>query len=92
MTDSKTTYAYRAGKKIALNKSPDQFVVRAAPEQLKDLGIDQTERVSPASTRVRTNSTELETQMARARTVAPTHHAYYRADSGAEFLITTACS
>ena len=88
MNRSNQTYTYRAGKKVTLEKSPDQFVVRTSPEDLKRLGIDTTERVSPASTRVRTNSTELEGDMARARTVAPTHHAYYLADSGAEFLIT----
>ena len=71
MTDSYQTYTYRAGKRVELNKSSDEFVVRAAPDELRKIAIGQTEGVSRASTRVRTNSAELEAQMARARMVAP---------------------
>lgn len=88
MSNTTQTYTYRAGKRVELKKSSDEFVVRTAPDELQKIGIDQTERVSPRSTRVRTNSAELDAQMARARAVAPTHHAYYLANSGAEFLIT----
>jgi subtilisin-like proprotein convertase family protein/subtilisin family serine protease len=88
MPGSSTPYTYRAGKKVALTKSPDQFVVRARPEKLRDLGMPNVERVSPASSRVTAPPAELEVQMTRARGIAPTHHAYYRADTGEEFLVT----
>jgi hypothetical protein len=40
IADFNRTYTYRTVKKVVLDKSPGQFVVRAAPEQLEDLGID----------------------------------------------------
>ncbi|MGH7232450.1 MAG: S8 family serine peptidase, partial [Nitrospiraceae bacterium] len=88
MPSGQHTYTYRAGKKVMLEKRPDQFVVRALPEELQSMGIEDAEQVSPASSRVTTRSTDLEPAMSRARHVAPTHHAYYLAETGAEFLIT----
>jgi subtilisin family serine protease len=88
MPDLHETYTYRNGKKVVLTKSPDQFVVRAKPEELLNLGITDAERVSPNSSRVTTRAPELEPQMSRSRHLAPTHHAYYDADSGQEVLIT----
>jgi subtilisin-like proprotein convertase family protein len=82
------TYTYRAGRKVSLLKRPDQYVVRALPERLRALGIPEAEQTSSGSSRVTTRPSELEAQMARARAVAPTHHAYYVADTGTEFLIT----
>ena len=88
MSDDTKTYTYRCGEKIALEKSPDEMVVRAMADVLGERDITTTEQVSSASTRVRTSSPQLEGLMNRSRAIAPTHHAYYEADSGAEFLIT----
>jgi subtilisin-like proprotein convertase family protein/subtilisin family serine protease len=44
--------------------------------------------VSPHSTRVITSAATLDEDMARARAMAPTHHAYDIAATGEEFLIT----
>jgi subtilisin-like proprotein convertase family protein/subtilisin family serine protease len=83
------TYTYRGGRKLELQKRPNQFVARAAPEALEAAGIEEpAERVSPAATRVTVAAGELEPLMARARAVAPTHHAYTVADGGQDFLIT----
>ena len=88
MPDSEETYTYRGGVKVVLEKAPDQFVVRALPERLEALGVDDAERVSSHSSRVTTSVLELESDMARMRDVAPTHHAYSEAATGEEFLIT----
>lgn len=85
---SNEVYTYRAGKKVQLEKQPDQFVVRALPEDLRDIGITDAEQVSSSSSRVTTRGADLEPLMSRARHVAPTHHAYNIPDSGQEFLIT----
>ncbi len=81
------TYTYRGGRRIELEKSPDEFVARAEPDRLRPAGIDATP-VSPASSRAHTDPAELETMMARSREVAPTHHAYAVAGTGQDFLIT----
>lgn len=82
------TYTYRNGRKIQLDKDPSQFVVRAAPDIAESLGVQDAERMSSASTRVKVKASELEAKMAASRQIAPAHHAYQRADTGAEFLIT----
>jgi subtilisin-like proprotein convertase family protein len=81
-------YTYRDGKPVPLVKRPDQFVVRAAPEAAAYEGWEAVERVSPHSTRVTTSPARLDEDMARARAIAPTHHAYDIAATGEEFLIT----
>lgn len=88
MPQREQTYTYRGGQKIALEKSADQFVVRALPEKLKKVGIADAEKVSSASSRVTTRSSDLERMMSLSRAVAPTHHAYYVADTEEEFLVT----
>jgi subtilisin-like proprotein convertase family protein len=88
MSDSLKTYTYRGGKKVELEKSPEEMVVRALPAELSDPAIRSSEQVSSASSRVITRGSELEDLMSRSRGSAPTHHAYYEADSGSEFLIT----
>src|SRR5215207_10300184 len=88
MPNPQQTYTYRAGEKIVLEKQPDQFVVRALPERLGDIGITDADQVSSASSRVTTRAGELEPLMSRSRNLAPTHHAYYEAQTGQEFLIT----
>jgi subtilisin-like proprotein convertase family protein/subtilisin family serine protease len=88
MPDDQETYTYRGGEKVPLEKAPDQFVVRALPEDLAALGVDDAERVSSHSSRVTTRSPDLEPEMSRMRHVAPTHHAYSDPTTGAEFLIT----
>jgi subtilisin-like proprotein convertase family protein/subtilisin family serine protease len=88
MNDSTKTYTYRFGKKVALEKSPDEMVVRTLPENIDDSVIVESEQVSSASTRIKTSDAELEPLMARSRSIAPTHHAYYELDTGSEFLIT----
>lgn len=88
MPESQQTYTYRAGRKIMLDKRPDQFVVRALPEELEGIGIADAEQVSSTSSRVTTRASDLEALMGQSRYLAPTHHAYYLADTGEEFLIT----
>lgn len=88
MKGSKKTYTYRSGQKVELEKSPDQMVVRALPEDLDDAAIVTSRQVSSASTRIETSEAELEPLMQRSRAIAPTHHAYYETQSGSEFLIT----
>src|SRR5262249_56346441 len=88
MPQPEQTYTYRSGRKVALEKSPDQFVVRATPERLEEEGIENAERVSSASSRVTTLADDLEPMMSVARGVATTHHAYYDAETGQEFLLT----
>ncbi len=88
MGPSEKTYTYRSGKKIELKKSGDQMVVRALPDSLDDAAIVHKQQVSSRSTRITTTATELDAVMHRSRTVAPTHHAYFEAQTGAEFLIT----
>ncbi len=88
MTKAQQTYTYRAGQKVVLEKRPDQFVVRALPDRLRDIGITDAEQVSSASSRVNTRAADLEPLMSQSRHLAPTHHAYYVAETGDEFLIT----
>ena len=88
MPEPLQTYTYRAGQKIVLEKRPDQFVVRALPEELRDMGIADAEQVSSGSSRVTARAADLEPLMSRSRHLAPTHHAYYVADTGDEFLVT----
>jgi subtilisin-like proprotein convertase family protein/subtilisin family serine protease len=88
MPDPQQTYTYRAGRKIPLEKQPDQFVARALPDELAGIGIEDAEQVSSASSRVATRVADLEPLMDRSRHLAPTHHAYYEADTGQEFLVT----
>ncbi len=88
MNDPSKTYTYRGGKKVDLEKSPDQMVVRTLPENLDDAAIITSEQVSSASTRIKTSAAELEYLMQRSRSIAPTHHAYNETESGSEFLIT----
>lgn len=82
------TYTYRAGKKILLEKRPDEFVVRALPEELETIGITDAEQVSSSSSRVTTRTSDLEPLMSRSRNLAPSHHSYSVAETGQEFLIT----
>lgn len=82
------TYTYRGGRRIELDKSADEFVVRAAPEALDTLGATDLERVSPSSTRGHVAPGDLDATMSRSREIAPTHHAYTVAESGQDFLIT----
>jgi subtilisin-like proprotein convertase family protein/subtilisin family serine protease len=88
MPEDEETYTYRGGEKIPLEKAPDQFVVRALPERLEELGITDAEQVSSSSSRVTTRAHELEPEMSRMRHLAPTHHAYTETETGTEFLIT----
>src|SRR4030095_3607794 len=60
MPQREKTYSYRGGQKIQLEKSPDQFVIRANPDKLKTVGIVDSEKVSPSSSRVTVRSTDLE--------------------------------
>lgn len=88
MSNGEKTYSYRGGKKIELEKSSDQMVVRMLPEALTDPSVISSEQVSSASTRITTDEAELESAMERSREIAPTHHAYYETEGGSEFLIT----
>jgi len=88
MKHSEKTYTYRGGKKVELEKDLEKMVVRALPDVMSDAVITEKEQVSSASTRVTTSANELESMMSRSRIVAPTHHAYFEAENGNEFLIT----
>ena len=88
MQNEEKTYTYRCGQKVDLEKSPDQMVVRALPDQLTDVAIVNAEQVSSASTRITTRASDLDEAMIRSREIAPTHHAYSETETGAEFLIT----
>ncbi|MCY7951411.1 S8 family serine peptidase [Bacillus inaquosorum] len=89
MTNHQVVYTYRAGEKIPLRKEADQFVIRSLPEEVKEkLGVTDVKQVSSSSTKVNVKATDLEPLMEEARKVAPTHHAYYVADTGSEFLPT----
>ena len=81
-------YTYRDGKRVPLIKRPDEFVVRTSPQAAADAGFTVLEKVSPHSTRVGVSAPDLESTMARARAIAPTHHAYDAAETGTEFLVT----
>lgn len=84
-----STYTYRNGKRIELKKRPDQFVVRALPDELEDHNISpDAVPISSSSSRVFTRPVDLETDMSLSRHIAPTHHAYELAETGEEFLIT----
>src|SRR5215216_3083278 len=87
-TPTTDEYTYRDGKRVPLSKRPDQFVVRASPDAAVRRGFGVAEPVSPHSTRVTTSPAMLDTEMTRAREMAPTHHAYDNAQTGEEFLIT----
>jgi subtilisin-like proprotein convertase family protein/subtilisin family serine protease len=80
------SYTYRGGKKLALKKRPDQFVVRRLPSELPVLG--EALQVSSASARVSCEPDQLEALMGQARETAVAHHAYETTDTGQEFLIT----
>ncbi len=62
--------------------------MRALGAALAPLGARSSVQVSSASTRLNVAPAQLETKMAAARKIAPTHHVYEVADSGAEFLVT----
>lgn len=79
-------YTYRAGKKVALNKRRDQFVVRHLPDEV--IVGDTPAQVSSASSRVSCKPADLDGLMAQSRQSAVTHHAYEVVESGEEFLIT----
>src|SRR5688572_11174543 len=85
---SSVPYTYRQGEKVELEKEPDQMVVRALPDRVRELGLDPLEQVSSHSTRVEVAPAELDETMERVRELATVHHAYRRSDSGDEFLIT----
>ncbi len=88
MNSTNETYTYRGGEKLLLTKSSNEFVVRATPEKLAEIGITDTEKVSPSSSRVTTREEELNMMMDQASNAATTQPAYYEADSGQEFLST----
>lgn len=81
-------YTYRNGQKVPLEKSANEFVVRVDANRARIEGFADPEPMSPTSARVATNRAALESAMHRSRSLAPTHHAYYRAGSDEEFLIT----
>lgn len=88
MNKNLKTYTYVVGKKVDLEKRPDQFVARALPDKLRDVGVIDAEQTSSASSKVTCRIADLEPLMSSARHIAPTHHAYYIADTDEEFLIT----
>lgn len=87
-TQDDRIYTYRDGQKLALEKEPDQFVVRATGGAVDGIDAEAKARVSSRSTKVTVPRGELEARMTESRSIAPTHHAYKVADSDSEFLIT----
>ncbi len=65
MSDANKTYTYRAGKKIELEKSSDQIVVRALPAHVRDAVVVSSEQVSSVSTRINVSNENLEALMGR---------------------------
>ncbi len=88
MNNALECYTYMGGNRIDLVKLPDQFVVRALPEQLEKEGISYTQQVSSASSRICCRQGELESLMSQTRHIAPSFHDYRLAETGEEFLIT----
>ncbi|MCP5046810.1 MAG: S8 family serine peptidase, partial [bacterium] len=85
---SRGLYTYRAGKKVPLEKSTDQFVVRELPTTLAAEGFPEPWQVSSASSRVTVDSNKLENMITKARNMFCAHHAYTDTAGGNEFLIT----
>lgn len=83
-----TVYTYRGGAKLALEKTDSEFVVRATGEDVVPIGLGAGRQASTASTRLQVDPSELEAKMRVSRGIAPTHHAYREAETGADFLIT----
>ncbi|NES85905.1 MAG: S8 family serine peptidase [Moorea sp. SIO2B7] len=88
MSNPDQCYTYHAGNKINLIKRSDQFVVRAIPEKLKEIGISDAQQVSSASSRVTCRKVDLESLMSQTRNLAPSYHDYRLGETGEEFLIT----
>ena len=86
LPESQSSYTYRNGEKIPLEKRSDQFVVRALPQDLQDVGLAGAEQVSSASSRVTVSDDESEAAAAAARNVGRVDPAYYHAATGEEFL------
>src|ERR1700741_650686 len=87
-TPPNIVYTYRGGRRIALRKSADEFVVRATGPAVDAVGARKAIQMASASTRLTVRPEEMGAKMAKAREIAPTHHAYQVADTDAEFLIT----
>lgn len=81
-------YTYQNGEKLFLTKEPNQFIVRKNPEVMAANGFPDAEQVSPHSSRFEAQPSRFESEMARARALAPTHHAYRTAENDEEYLIT----
>ena len=81
-------YTYRCNRKVKLEKKPHQFVVRALPDRLRQMGWSEMEQVSSASTRITTTNYNLDAAIDACRSYAPTHHAYQLKNTGEDFLIT----
>lgn len=86
--ESGSTYTYRNGEKLPLEKEPDAFVVRATGSDVEEIEGESKTKVSPRSTRIRVAPDQLNARMAESRRIAPTHHAYRVSESNSEFLIT----
>ncbi|WP_395142809.1 S8 family serine peptidase, partial [Armatimonas sp.] len=69
-------------------KEDNQFIVRTDAQELERVGLHDALLLGPGISRVVTQPERFEAEMARARPLAPTHHAYREAESDQEFLIT----
>ena len=72
MSESNKTYTYRGGKKVELEKSPDQIVVRALPDHVDDAAVVSSEQVSSASMRINVSNENSQALMERRRCVRRT--------------------
>lgn len=82
-----TTYTYRLGKKVILQKKSNEFVARELPDELDHRAFKTTRQVSSASSVVKVAPSKLDTAMEEIRRESVAHHAY-EAPSGEYFLIT----
>ncbi len=67
MSDVKRTYTYRTVKRIELEKSSDNIVVRTLPEHIDDAAVVSSEQGSSASTQINISNENLEALMGRSR-------------------------
>jgi len=89
MAKKEKLYTYRNGEKVYLDKKPDEYVARALPEKLKEMGIaDEAQQVSSASAKVKVSAGRLDEEMSKLRKNLTTHHAYTIEGEETSFLIT----
>jgi subtilisin-like proprotein convertase family protein/subtilisin family serine protease len=88
MAATKGVYTYRGGEKVVLSKVRDQLIARVEPDKLAEMGFQNAQQVSSASSRITVAPSKLDDAINQLRQVAPTHHAYQVAETGEDYLIS----